>query len=445
MLMRNKTLELTPPQIISLGFIFIIGTGTILLALPLASRSGIGLSLIDALFTATSATAVTGLVVVDTGTYFNLFGQLVILFMIQIGGLGFMTITTLFALAMGKRINLRERLIMQEALNKVDLEGVVKLTKYIIIFTFLTEGLAALALALHWTPLYGFGQALYYGLFHAISAFNNAGFDLFTTSMVRFRGDWLVNMIIMFLIITGGLGFTVIADIYNNGFKWREYSLHTKLVLVVTAFLLVVGATGVYILEKENSHTLKNLPLHEKFLASLFQGVVPRTAGFNSVMIGELRPATLFLMIILMFIGASPGSTGGGIKTTTFITIVLTVYYRILGREDTRVFNRRLPTDTIFKALSVMVVGMLLVIVVAIMLLAIENKPLEPILFETVSAFATVGLSTGITSQLTPAGKLLITLMMFTGRVGPMTVAYAIALRKTKTTIRMPEEKIVVG
>ncbi|QNB45264.1 Trk family potassium uptake protein [Thermanaerosceptrum fracticalcis] len=443
--MKNKTLELTPPQIISLGFIFIIGTGTILLALPLASRSGIGLSLIDALFTATSATAVTGLVVVDTGTYFNLFGQLVILFMIQIGGLGFMTITTLFALALGKRINLRERLIMQEALNKVDLEGVVKLTKYIIIFTFLTEGLAALVLTLYWAPLYGWGQALYYGLFHAISAFNNAGFDLFTTSMVRFRGDWLVNLVIMFLIITGGLGFTVIADIYNNGFKWREYSLHTKLVLVVTACLLVVGAAGVYVLEKENPDTLKNLPFHERLLASLFQGVVPRTAGFNSVMIGQLRSPTLFLMMILMFIGASPGSTGGGIKTTTFITIVLTVYYRILGREDTPVFNRRLPTDTIFKSLSVMVVGVLLVIVVAIMLLAIENKPLEPVLFETVSAFATVGLSTGITSQLTPAGKLLLTLMMFTGRVGPMTVAYAIVLRKTKTTIRMPEEKIIVG
>ncbi len=443
--MRNKTLELTPPQIITLGFILIIGTGTLLLVLPVASQNNTGLSLIDALFTATSATAVTGLVVVDTGTYFNLFGQLVILFMIQIGGLGFMTITTLFALALGKKINLRERLIIQEALNKVDLEGVVKLTKYIIIFTFVTEGTAALLLALYWTSLYGFNKALYYGVFHAVSAFNNAGFDLFTTSMVRFRGDWLVNIIIMFLIITGGLGFTVIADLYNNGLKWREYSLHTKLVLAVTAFLLVLGAVGVYVLERDNPATLKNLPFEEQLLASVFQGVVPRTAGFNSLIIGELRSPTLFLMIILMYIGASPGSTGGGIKTTTFITIVLTVYYRILGREDTSTFNRRIPTDTIFKALSVMVAGMLLIISVAIILLAIENKPLEPILFETVSAFGTVGLSTGITSQLTPAGKLLITFMMFTGRVGPMTVAYAIALRKTKTTVRMPEEKIIVG
>lgn len=441
-----RKLHLTPPQIIALGFAVVIAIGTILLTSPSATVDGEGLSFVDALFTATSATAVTGLIVVDTGTYLTSFGQVVVLFMIQIGGLGFMTMSTLFALALGKKISLKERLLMQEALNQVTFAGIVKLTKYILIFTVIVESAAALILTTCWIGDLGLRKSLYYGVFHAISAFNNAGFDLFSVSLVNYKGDILVNFVIISLFVGAGLGFTVWADVYTNGINnWRKFSLHTKLVLLTTTVLIIVGFFVVLILENSNSSTLGSLSIKDKLLTAMFQGVTTRTAGFNTIPIGNLRPSTLFFMIVFMFIGASPGSTGGGVKTTTFSSLIAGVIAIIRGRNEVVLFERRLPHELILKSLAVITISSLLVFFVTSILLITENAPFEAVLFEVTSAFATVGLSTGLTPNLSIIGKILITFTMFIGRVGPLTIAFAITQRQQKTTIRYPEEKIIVG
>lgn len=442
-----KRINLTPPQILVVGFAMLIFVGTLLLTLPISSANGESLSLLDAFFTATSAVCVTGLIVVDTGTYFSAFGQVVILLLIQVGGLGFMAISTLFALAIGKKITLRERLIMQEALNQICMEGIVRLTKYLLVFTFLVEGVAALILGIRWIPDLGIKKAFYYGVFHAISAFCNAGFDLFSVSLVNYRGDFIVNMVITFLFILGGIGVTVLIDLYNRYTKRKtRLSLHSKMVLTITGFLIIFGTVCIFILEFTNSSTIASLSVQEKIFTSYFQGVVTRTAGFNTLPIGELRRATLFFMIIMMFIGASPGSTGGGIKTTTFGAVVSVVYSMVKGKNDVEIFKRRIPQEIIFKALTVVLVGIGVIVSATMILLTTEDFAFIKVLFEVVSAFATVGLSTGITSHLSWIGKIVIVVVMFLGRVGPLTLAFALAERqRKKTRINYPEEKIIVG
>jgi len=423
----------------------VIAIGTLLLTLPVASETGQPVSVVDALFTATSATAVTGLTTVDTPTTYSLFGELVILALIQTGGLGFMTLSTLIALLLGKRITMKERLIMQEAFNQLTVAGVVRLSRYVLGFTLLTESAGGLLLAARFSRDMPVGQALYFGFFHAISAFCNAGFSLFSANLVDYRGDLLVNLVITTLIILGGLGFSVVADIYSKR-SWQRLSLHSKIVVRTTLLLLAGGTLLILALEYTNGKSLMPLPMGEKLLASYFQAVTPRTAGYNTLNIGDLRPVTLLFMIVLMFIGASPGSTGGGIKTSTFATIAAAVWSIIKGKMDIEIFGRRLPRGTVLKALAVAAVSMLLVITVTSILLVTEQAELEVVLFEVVSAFGTVGLSAGLTTKLTVIGKLLISLTMYIGRVGPLTLAFAIAQRLGRQGIKhYPEEGVIIG
>jgi trk system potassium uptake protein TrkH len=435
----------SPPRLIAFSFLLTILIGTLLLHLPFATTDGEGLKWIDAFFTATSATCVTGLIVVNTATDLTVFGQILVMIMIQIGGLGLMTVATLFAILLGKKISFKRRLMMQEALNQITPAGIIKLTKYILQFTFITELTGALLLATRWFPKLGF-KSFYYGLFHAISAFNNAGFDLFGNSLENFKDDWYINLVILSLFIGSGLGFTVIAEIYNKGVKnFHSYSLHSKLVLLITGVLLLAGFLIVLLFEYNNAETLGELSFPNKLLAAFFQGATPRTAGFNTIPIGEMRTPTLLFLLSLMFIGASPASTGGGIKTTTFGTIIMAVFATIKGREETVVFERKIPPTNIFKALSVILIGLIIISIVTMFLSLSENAPILDITFEVFSAFGTVGLSTGLTSKLTNIGKVIIAITMFTGRVGPLTLAFAFTQRQNAARVGYPEEKVIIG
>ncbi|WP_456151690.1 TrkH family potassium uptake protein [Desulfofundulus luciae] len=441
---KGFPLQLSPPQVLVLGFAGVILAGTLLLMLPVSSRSGTYTDFLTALFTATSAVCVTGLVVVDTGTYWSTFGQAVILALIQIGGLGFMSMATLFFILMGRRIGLKERLIIQESLNQLRVAGVVRLVRAVLLFTVFTEGFFAVVLSLRFYFDYGFPRCLWLGIFHAVSAFNNAGFDLLGDfrSLTGYVSDPVVTLSVTTLIILGGLGFSTVMELYNYP-RTRRLSVHTKLVLRVTGWLIFCGALLFGLLEW--GHILRDLPLSGKILASYFQAVTPRTAGFNTVDIGHLNPATQFLIIILMFIGASPGSTGGGIKTTTFALLGITLWSLSKGKEDVEVFRRRIPPWQVYKALSVTLWAILLVSTVTLLLSVTEGGDFLAALFETVSAFGTVGLSMGLTPHLTPLGRVAIILTMFAGRLGPLTLAYAFAQRRRKTAVRYPEEKIMVG
>lgn len=438
--------NLTPAQALVFGFAALIFAGGILLSLPISSATDKPVPFLDALFTATSAVCVTGLVVVDTGTRYSIFGQVVIMLLIQMGGLGIMTMTTLLALLLGKRINLRERLRIQEGLNQYSMAGVVSLTRTVLLMSVLFEGAGALLLALRFVPEFGLGKGLYFSLFHAVSAFNNAGLDLMGDfqSLTRYVTDPLVSLTIAGLIISGGLGFTVILGI-NRRRRFSRLSFHAKLVLIITAVLLVTGTLVILMLEYGNNATIGRLNFGGKLLASFFQSVTPRTAGFNTVDIGKMRGATLFFMIMLMFIGASPASTGGGIKTTTAGVLLLAVWSMVRGKHDVEALHRRIPGEIILRALTVAVLAMLLLVGVTMLLSITEPFEFLKILFEATSAFGTVGLSMGITPSLSVWGKILIMLLMYSGRVGPMTVAVAVANRQKVAPVRYPEEKVVVG
>ncbi len=438
--------RLTPAQILIFTFASLILVGSILLSLPVASNVG-RLPYLDALFTATSAVCVTGLVVADTLTQFSFFGQVVIIILIQFGGLGLMTMATMMAIFLGKRISFRNRLIMQEALNQFSLEGMVRLTLYVGLVTLFFEGIGAVLLTLRFLPDYGMPTAIWYGIFHAISAFCNAGFDLIGNyrSLTPYVSDIPVNLIVTTLIIAGGLGFSVLADIYQHRgqLKFSRLSFHSRIVLAATAALLVIGF--VFVLALEWNNTLADLPTQGKLLGAWFHSVTPRTAGFNTLPTDALRPATLLLTIILMFIGASPGSTGGGIKTSTFSALFLMVVASIRGREDARLFGRQVPRDIIMRAMAIAAIALGLVLTTTMVLTISEDQPFLPLLFEATSAFGTVGLSMGITSSLSAVGRVVLIITMFAGRVGPMTLALAVAHSNTRAHLRYPEEKIIVG
>ncbi|WP_019423714.1 TrkH family potassium uptake protein [Paenibacillus sp. OSY-SE] len=447
---KNRILHLTPSRILVVGFALIILLGAFLLMLPISNSNGQPLSFVDAFFTATSATCVTGLVVVDTGTNFTVFGQVVIMLLIQVGGLGFMTMATLFALAFKKRISLKERLILQEALNQGSMEGIVRLIRKVLLFAFCIEGAAAILFATRWAFDLPLGQAIYFGIFHAVSLFNNAGFDLFGSvygpfsSLTSYVGDPVINTVAMLLIVLGGIGFIVLSDVVDYR-RTRKLSLHTKIVLTMTGLLIVIGTVVIFIFEFTNTRTLAGLSGWEQFWASLFQSVSPRTAGANTIDIGAMRQASQFFMIILMFIGASPGSTGGGIKTTTFAILVGAVITMIRGKEDIVIYRYRLAKDRIFKAVTLTLLALFLVIMVSMILSTTEDHPFLMILFETTSAFGTVGLTMGLTTDLTDFGKVLLCLTMFAGRLGPITLAYALGPKSERELYRHPEGKITIG
>ncbi|MEK4038824.1 TrkH family potassium uptake protein [Paenibacillus sp. FSL F4-0122] len=441
-----KFLKLSPPQILVLGFASIILIGALLLMLPISSTSGNSVEFIDALFTSTSATCVTGLVVLDTGTSFTIFGKTVIMILIQIGGLGFMTMATLFSLVLKRKISLRDRLILQEAMNHGSMEGIVRLIRRVLIYSLVIEGCAALLLSIRWAFDMPLGKAIYFGIFHAVSMFNNAGFDIFGDfrSLTDYVYDPLVNIIVMFLIVSGGIGFIVMSDLVEFRVT-RRLSLHSKVVLSTSTGLILIGALVIFIFEFTNTRTLGSLNFGGKILSAFFQSVSPRTAGANTVDIAGLRQATQFFIVILMFIGASPGSTGGGIKTTTFTMMIGAVIAMLRGREDVVLFRYRLAQERIYKALTITLLALLLIASVSMILSTTEDSNFLAILFETTSAFATVGLTMGLTPELSAIGKILLCLTMFAGRLGPLTLAYALGPKQGKPLYKYPEGKIIIG
>lgn len=443
----GKYFKLTPVQILAIGFATVILIGAILLNLPIATQDGSRTPFIDCLFVSTSATCVTGLVTVDTGTHWSYFGKTVIMFLIEIGGLGFMSFATLIALLLGKRITLKERLVMQEALNSFSLQGLVKMAKYVLIFTFSIQLAGALLLSTQFIPEFGLGKGIYYSIFHSISAFCNAGFDLLGEfrSLTIYAENPVIILTIGSLIIIGGLGFYVWQEIYN--FKGlRKLSLHSKVALSGTAFLIIIGAILMFIFESNNPGTMKSMSFKGKILSSFFAAVTPRTAGFNSISTSDMTNAGVFLTIILMFIGGSPGSTAGGIKVTTAGVLIMTVLSIVKGREDTEIYKKRIAKDAVYKSLAITTIGLGLVITVTMLLSITEpNATLEYLLYEATSAFGTVGMTLGLTTELSFVGKAIVAFTMYCGRLGPLTVVLALANRVNSNKIKYPEDKILVG
>ncbi|USB31617.1 TrkH family potassium uptake protein [Paenibacillus sp. YPG26] len=440
---------LSPPKVLTFGFALIIVTGTFLLSLPI-STGGQQLPLLDAFFMATSATCVTGLAVLDPGTQLSLFGQLVLLVLTQLGGLGFMTMGTLIALAFNRRISLRERLILQEAMNYNSMEGLLSLIRRVILYSFVIEITGALLLAIRWSADMPLPRAIYYGIYHSITMFNNAGFDLFGAVHGPFAGlsgyvqDTYVNLVIMGLIFLGGIGFVVMADLIEFPAK-RKLSLHSKVVLTYSAILVLGGALLIYIMERGNELTMKPLGQGGSILSSFFQSISSRSGGVSTLNVADMEHSTQFLLTILMFIGAAPGSTGGGIKVTVFAVLIGAMWAMIKGKEDIVLFKRRLAKDSIVRAVTQTWLALFLVIFVAMVLSVLEDRSFLPILFETTSAFGTTGMSLGLTPTLTPLSKIIICIVMFLGRVGPLTLAYALAPRSKQDLYRSPEGRITIG
>lgn len=440
--------KLTPVQILAIGFVVVIFIGAFLLSLPISSNNGNYTNFLDCIFTSTSAVCVTGLVTLDTGTYWSYFGKTVILILIEIGGLGFMSFATLIFLLFGKKITLKERLVMQEAMNYFSLQGLVRMARYVLIFTFSVQGIGALLLSTQFIRDFGLGKGIYYSIFHSVSAFCNAGFDLMGNfgSIMRYKENAVVMLTISALIVIAGLGFYVWTEIYNYK-SVKRLSLHSKLVLTMTAALIIVGTVLMFIFEINNPATIKDLSIKGKFLSSLFAAITPRTAGFNSIPTDTMTNAGKFLTIILMFIGGSPGSTAGGIKTATAGVLIMTVISIIKGREDTELFKRRINKDIVYRAFAIAIISLGIVITVTMLLSITETgASFEELLYEATSAFGTVGLTLGLTQKLSSVGKIILCITMYAGRVGPLTVALALAKnRDRKGKVRYPEDKILVG
>ncbi|MEA2109791.1 MAG: TrkH family potassium uptake protein [Pseudomonadota bacterium] len=449
--------RLTPPQLVVVSFAAIILFGSLLLVQPMVVN-GTPLKFIDALFTSASAVCVTGLVVVDTGSRFTLVGQWIILTLIQLGGLGIMTFSVVFILLLGRKLAFREKLLISDTFSHLPVDNIASLVKQIFFFTFFIESVGALLLFCRWLPEYPWTHALYLAIFHAVSAFCNAGFSLFRDSFMDYRSDILVNMTVMMLIIAGGLGFLVIMELrYYLVHKMNRsrmfLSLHTKLVLTVTLLLIFGGMGMIYFTEQY--HTLRQVSVGEGLLAAAFQSVTARTAGFNTLDIGSFGNSSLLIVICLMFIGASPGSCGGGVKTTALGVFAMMMWSRMSGREHVSLYGRTLPRNTIFNAFSIITaVGLIMVLFLLILSISEASAPLPlavergrflNLLFEEVSAFATVGLSTGITSSLSGFGKFMIVMLMFIGRVGPLTAVLLFTRRQSKSDFQYAEEQVMIG
>ncbi len=436
--------ELNPPRVLALGFFSMIILGSILLNLPIASADGNSIGLLDALFTSASAVCVTGLIVVNTATHWSIFGKLVILLLIQIGGLGIMTMATMVALIMGKKISLKERLIIKEQLNQDTMSGMVRLILYVLAMTFSIEAVGAILLSFNFIPEYGLAKGIWFSVFHSISAFCNAGFDITGNSFMSYTSSPLTILTLSGLIIIGGTGFAVLNDLAKNR-KWVRLSLHTKLVVTMSLVLLLLGMVFFFILEYSNPATIGQMPFGEKLSSAFFASVVPRTAGFNSIDTAALRESSVFLTIILMFIGGSPGSTAGGVKTATIGVVLMATISIIRGDKDIEVYEKRLNQETVFKSLAIVTVGMGMIVLISFLLTITESKNFLDVLFEATSAFATVGLSRGITPELSSLGKTIIIGTMYAGRVGPLTMAYAIGYNKKHKRYRYSEGHISVG
>ena len=446
--MKHSKIRFSHTQVIALGFFIIISVGTVLLMLPAATKNGQGATFTEALFTATSASCVTGLVQQDTFLYWTGFGQAVILLLIQLGGLGFMTISTFFALALRKSLGLRQREILSESINSTQLGGILALTKLIIRGTVIIELLGTAILATRFIPLFGVGEGLWCSLFHSISAFCNAGFDLMGrygaySSFVPVYNDPVINITIMALIIIGGLGFLVWHDIIVYRFHLRRYKLHSKIVLFTTAILIFGGAVLFFIVEYNASSA--GFGLGERTMAAFFNSVTSRTAGFNTVDLASMSDCGKLLMIILMFIGGSPGSTAGGIKTTTMAVMLLCAFSHMRQTRGPEIFGRRLEDDALHKASAVFFTNLSLSLAAAFIICAIDALPPLDVLFECFSAGATVGVTVGITRSLSLVSKYILIFLMFCGRVGSLSFASALAAKKVPAPVTCPIEKITIG
>lgn len=436
-------ISLNPPLVLSLGFAILISIGGILLSLPFFTKSGQATDLIDAFFVAASASCVTGLTPVNTLEHWNTYGHILIIILIQIGGLGVMSLASIIPLILGKKIGMKSRQILKEQLNVESLEGMIVLFKYVLIFTFGTEILGAILLSIRFVPLYGLLDGVWISIFHSISAFCNAGFDILGDSIYPFRDDALINLTLSFLVVVGGLGFVVTSELFRRR-SFKKISTHSKLVLMMTAILLFLGTIVFYILEKSGG-VLQGESLKGSLLESFFQSVVARTAGFYSVDLSKIKDSTALMLMGLMFVGGSPGSTAGGIKTTTLGVLILSTAAVIRGENEPVVFGRHIGIEVIRKALAIFLVSFGIILSVSFVLTITENAGLVDILYETVSALATVGASKGITAGLTRHGKILITLCMYLGRLGPMTMAFAFGMKARKSLIRFPESFVSIG
>lgn len=440
--------RLSRVQTIAIGFLLIIMVGTVLLMLPIASRDGGSTGFLNAFFTATSSTCVTGLVVVDTYTNWSLFGQAVILLLIQIGGLGFITISVFFAIFLKRRIGLKERNLIQESMNTLQIGGTVRLVRKIVRYALIFEGIGALLLMIRFIPQFGVAEGIWYGIFHSISAFCNAGFDLMGkmepySSLTLYADDVLVNLVVMALIVLGGIGFIVWDDISIHKWKIKEYMLHTKIVLAMSFALILLGSICFYLFECQN---LTAFDAKGQVLASVFGAVTPRTAGFNTIDTGAYTEATRMLTVVLMFIGGSPGSTAGGIKTTTMVVILLYVWSTLRNKSGLNIFGRRLDEDSIKKAATVFFINLLLAVIFCLVMAGVEQTlPLSDIFMEVFSAIGTVGITTGITRDITVVSKYMLIFLMYCGRIGSMSFALSFTEKKHSAPVKLPVERITIG
>ena len=439
----------SPMKIILAGYCLIILLGSLLLWLPVATRAGESVPFSDAFFTATSATCVTGLVRFDTYTCWSGFGQVIILCLIQIGGVGFMTLAITAMAAAGRKIGLQSRMLMQNSISAPHLGGIVRITRFILLGTLLVEGIGVILLGFYFIPRLGFGEGLWYSVFHAISAFCNAGFDLFGqfspgSSLTTVGGNWYVNMIIMVLIVVGGLGFLVWKDLLDHRFSLSKLRLHSKIVLITTGVLILGGAACLFWLESGNP-SFEAMGGSEKVLTSLFQSVTSRTAGFNSVNLSTMTQASQFVMILLMLVGGSTGSTAGGIKTTTAAVQLLSIRTIFRGRKSVEAYHRSIEDAVVRTASCITCLYLLLSVGVGLVISHLEAIPFLTSLYESVSAIATVGLTLGITAQLGFVSKILLALLMIFGRAGSLTILLAFTSDKKKIAARYPVEKVTVG
>lgn len=436
-----------PAQVVVVAFAAGVGVGAVLLALPL-SRAGSGnASILEAVFTATSAVCVTGLTVVDTPTYWSGFGQAVILVLIQIGGFGIMTLASLLGLLVAHRLGLRTRLTAGAETKTLGLGDVRRVLIGVAAFSLAFETIAAVILTSRLATRYDepLGEAVYHGIFHAISAFNNAGFSLYSDNLVRFATDPVISITIAVAVIAGGLGFPVLFELRRELLTPKRWTLHTRIVIWMTLILLIGGTIAVTAFEWGNPKTLGPLSVPSKLLAGFFQAVQPRTAGFNSLDYAEMNETTWLVTDVLMFIGGGPAGTAGGIKVTTFAVLAFMIFAEVRGDPTVHVHNRRIPGVAQRQALSIALLGMFVVVAGTLALLAISDQDLDRVLFEAVSAFGTVGLTTGITAELPAAGQSVLIVLMFLGRVGTITLASALALRSRPILYRLPEERPIIG
>ena len=440
----HKRKHLTSFQLIILGFAGVILIGALILTLPVSSASGVVTPFDQALFTSTSAVCVTGLVVQDTGSYWSVFGQAVILALIQIGGLGVVTVAVSVFMLSGRKISLMQRSTMQDAISAPKVGGIVRLTKFILRGTFLIEALGAVLLLPVFCRDFGI-KGIWMSVFHSISAFCNAGFDILGTdssmfpSLTGYSGNILINLVIMLLIITGGIGFLTWDDIYTNKLNFKRYRMQSKIILMTTACLILFPAVFFYICD------LTKLPMGKRLLAATFQSVTTRTAGFNTINISEMSEASKAVMILLMLIGGSPGSTAGGIKTTTVVVLIVFVRANLMEAAGCNVFNRRLDETAIRKASVVMCTNLFLILTGTIFMEIMQPFSLADVMFEVFSAMGTVGMSAGITRDVCMASRMMLVFLMFCGRIGSLTFALSLKGHRHEAPIRKPVEEITIG